>query len=99
MRHCTGSTISMLNKSTGTTDAYFSPHGGATEAIVNEITGAKSEFLVQAYLFTSKPIAKALVEAKKRGVKIGVVLDKSQRKEKYTSADFVTHAGSRTNMF
>ncbi len=47
---------------------------------------------MQAYSFTSKPIAKALVDARKRGVNIVVVLDKSQRREKYTSADFVAHA-------
>ena len=39
---------------------YFSPNGGCTEAIVNEISHAKSEIYVQAYSFTSAPIAKAL---------------------------------------
>src|SRR6185369_5733007 len=76
-------------KAVGTIDTYFSPNGGATEAVVKEINLAKSEILVQAYSFTSKPIAKALVDAHKRGIKIEVVLDKSQRREKYTSADFV----------
>lgn len=83
-------------KATGTIEAYFSPNGGATEAIVKEINAAKSEILVQAYSFTSKPIAKALVDARKRGIKIEAVLDKSQRNEKYTSADFVAHAGIPT---
>ena len=82
--------------STGTTSVYFSPNGGATEAIVKEIDKAKQEILMQAYSFTSRPIAKALIEARKRGIKIEVVLDKSQRKEKYTSADFVAHAGIPT---
>jgi phosphatidylserine/phosphatidylglycerophosphate/cardiolipin synthase-like enzyme len=49
--------------------------------------------MVQAYSFTSAPIAKALVNARKRGVHIEAVLDKSQRTEKYSSADFVAHAG------
>ena len=40
---------------------------------------------MQAYTFTSTPIAKALVDAHKRGVKIEVILDKSQRTEKYSS--------------
>lgn len=83
-------------KSTGTIDTYFSPNGGATEAIVKEINSAKQEILVQAYTFTSKPIAKALIDVRKRGIKIEVILDKSQRKEKYTSADFVAHAGIPT---
>jgi len=83
-------------KATGTIDTYFSPRGGATEAIVKEINAAKSEILVQAYSFTSKPIAKALVDARKKGIKVEAVLDKSQRREKYTSADFVAHAGIPT---
>jgi len=83
-------------RSTGTIDAYFSPHGGCTDAIVKELNNAKIEILVQAYSFTSKPIAKALVDAKKRGVKIEDILDKSQQSEKYSSADFVAHAGIPT---
>ena len=39
---------------------------------------------MQAYSFTSAPIAKALVEAHKRGVDVRVILDKSQRTEKYS---------------
>jgi phosphatidylserine/phosphatidylglycerophosphate/cardiolipin synthase-like enzyme len=83
-------------RSTGTVDVFFSPNGGATGAVVRELDSAKTEILVQAYSFTSKPIAKALVDAHKRGVKVVVVLDKSQRREKYTSADFVAHAGIPT---
>jgi len=52
--------------------------------------------LVQAYSFTSAPIAKALLNAHKRGVKVEVILDKSQRKEKYSSADFLAHSGINT---
>lgn len=83
-------------RSTGTTDVYFSPHGGCTEAIVKELNNAKSEILVQAYSFTSKPISKALVDAKKRSIKIKAILDKSQQSQKYSSADFVAHAGIPT---
>ena len=68
---------------------YFSPNGGCTDAAVREINAAKTTILVQAYRFTSPPIAKALVDAHKRCVQIQVILDKSQRSEKYSSADFV----------
>lgn len=46
---------------TGTVDVHFSPAGGATAAIINELQAARSEILVQAYSFTSTPIAKALL--------------------------------------
>jgi phosphatidylserine/phosphatidylglycerophosphate/cardiolipin synthase-like enzyme len=86
-------TFSAPIPSTGTIDVFFSPNGGATNAIVNEIGKARKEIVVQAYSFTSKPIAKALLDAKKRGISIVAVLDKSQRKEKYTAATFLSNAG------
>lgn len=80
-------------KANGTIEALFSPRGGCTEAIVREIGGARNKILVQAYSFTSTQIAKALIEANKRGVKIEAVLDKSQRRGKYTSATFLANSG------
>ena len=55
-------------------EVYFSPKGGCTDAIIKELKAAKSTVLVQAYWFTSEPIAKALVGAHKRGVKVEVIL-------------------------
>jgi phosphatidylserine/phosphatidylglycerophosphate/cardiolipin synthase-like enzyme len=78
------------------TQVFFSPHGGATQAIVNQISNAKTEILIQAYSFTSTPIAKALVEAHKRGVKVEAIMDKTQRKERYTEATFLANMGIPT---
>jgi phosphatidylserine/phosphatidylglycerophosphate/cardiolipin synthase-like enzyme len=75
---------------------YFSPNGGATYAIVEEIGKAKSEILVQAYSFTSKEIAKALVDAHKRGVHTEIILDKSNKSPKYSAADFTRNMGVPT---
>jgi phosphatidylserine/phosphatidylglycerophosphate/cardiolipin synthase-like enzyme len=72
---------------------YFSPRGGCTEAIVVEIETAKSEVLVQAYSFTSAPIAQALMSIFKKGVKVQVILDESQKTEQYTAATFLSNAG------
>ncbi len=72
---------------------YFSPEGGCTKAIVNEIDSAKSEVLVQAYSFTSRAIAKALLAAHKRGIDVEVILDGTQVAEKYNPAKFLTHSG------
>lgn len=51
---------------------HFSPKGGCTQAVVDLIGSARTEILVQAYSFTSKPIAAALVA--KRGI-TRVILD------------------------
>ncbi|MCX5819271.1 MAG: phospholipase D family protein [Deltaproteobacteria bacterium] len=77
-------------------EVYFSPNNGATEAIVREIDRARSEILVQAYSFTSAPIAKALLKAHKRGVKVQAILDKSQKTQKFSSASFLTNSGIPT---
>jgi phosphatidylserine/phosphatidylglycerophosphate/cardiolipin synthase-like enzyme len=70
---------------------FFSPNGGCTAAIVSELERAKSSVLVQAYSFTSAPIARAVIDAKKRGVRVQVILDRSQKTEKYSSADFLSN--------
>ena len=75
---------------------FFSPRSGCTDAVVSAIRQAKLEILVQAYSFTSAPIAKALVDAHKRGVQVKIILDRSQRKERYSSADFTAHVGIPT---
>jgi len=69
------------------------PKGGCTEAIIRELGKAKINILVQGYSFTSAPIAKALLDAHKKGVKVGVILDKSQRTDKYSSATFFSNNG------
>ena len=74
-------------------EVYFSPHGGCTDAVIRELNKAKSTVLVQAFSFTSAPIAKALLNAHKRGVKVEVILDKSQRKDEYSSATFLFNQG------
>lgn len=75
---------------------YFSPSGGATDAVVGALNQATNSVLVQAYSFTSAPIAKALVDAHRRGVKVQVILDRSQRTEKYSEADFLKNNGIPT---
>jgi phosphatidylserine/phosphatidylglycerophosphate/cardiolipin synthase-like enzyme len=54
---------------------------------------AQTQVLMQAYAFTSAPIAKALVEAHKRGVKVLAVLDKSNEIDQYSAATFLNNAG------
>lgn len=74
-------------------EVYFSPSGGCTAAVVRELAAAKVSIRVQAYSFTSAPIAQALVAAAKRGVTVTVVLDRSNRSSKYSAVTFLQHAG------
>ncbi len=79
-----------------TTEVCFTPGEDCTGLIVRLLNEAKEEILVHAYSFTSAPIAKALVQAHRRGVAVTVVLDRSQRKDRYSEADFLAHMGVPT---
>lgn len=76
--------------------AYFSPNGGCTDAIVRELQQAQRQIYIQAYSFTSEPIAMACVSALRRGVQVVVILDKSQMSEQNSSADFLASSGVTT---
>ena len=63
-----------------TYEVCFTPGDDCSSKIINVITQAKKQVLVQAYSFTSKPIANALVQARKRGIEVKVILDGSCNK-------------------
>ena len=60
------------------------------------MNAATQQILVQAYSFTSAPIAKALVDVHKREVKVLAVLDKANETDKYSAATFLVNAGIQT---
>lgn len=60
--------------------ACFEPKGNCAQQIINTISQAKRQVLVQVYSFTSIPIAQSLVAAKNRGIDIEILSDKSQLK-------------------
>jgi phosphatidylserine/phosphatidylglycerophosphate/cardiolipin synthase-like enzyme len=74
-------------------DVFFSPGGGCTTAIISQIRTATNSIQIQAYSFTSAPIAKALVDAHTRGIQVFVVLDRLQQSDKYSAARFLKNNG------
>ncbi|MEO0293399.1 MAG: phospholipase D family protein [candidate division WOR-3 bacterium] len=60
---------------------YFSPNGGAKEAILREIENAKNTIDVAMYILTDRELSNALVLARERGVTIKVLLDGKSAKE------------------
>jgi phosphatidylserine/phosphatidylglycerophosphate/cardiolipin synthase-like enzyme len=56
--------------------ACFSPHSKCSAHILREIDNARTEILVAVYAFTSDELANALVQAKKRGVTVQVIVDR-----------------------
>ena len=62
-----------------TIEVYFSPSGGARDAILVEVAKAESEIVVMAYGFTSDEIIDALADRNDSGVKLYLVLDKTNK--------------------
>jgi phosphatidylserine/phosphatidylglycerophosphate/cardiolipin synthase-like enzyme len=58
--------------------ALFSPWDDIEAAVVACLRAARRQVLVQAFSFTSRPIARALIEAKSRGVDVRVTADASE---------------------
>ncbi|WP_228980547.1 phospholipase D family nuclease [Paraburkholderia gardini] len=72
----------------------FVPNGASCQdLLVDEINNTRRTLLIQAYSFTSAPIAAAVKRAKDRGVDVRVILDKSQVSQRYSSATFLRNAG------
>ena len=76
-----------------TVEVYFER---CTDAVVRELSHAKQTVHVQAYSFTSAPIARALTDAEERDVKVIAILDASNRTRNYSAADFLAHEGIET---
>ncbi len=74
---------------------YFTPSYEALDAITDEINSARETIDVAVYDFTSRPLSKALVRAKKRGVKIRVILDRQANgpSNRYTKYTFLKNNG------
>jgi phosphatidylserine/phosphatidylglycerophosphate/cardiolipin synthase-like enzyme len=68
----------------GTVEIAFSPNGACTAATVRFIGEAKHSIRLAAYGLTSSPIGQALVEAKKRGVDVRIVVDREHNGRRNT---------------
>jgi len=62
----------------GTVQVAFTPWDNAEGLIVDGIRRAKHQILVQAFSFTSRTLANALMAAKRRGVDVQIMADREQ---------------------
>lgn len=87
----------ILTHAAPTVSAGFSPSAESTgqsalQLVLNTINGANHSIDVAAYIFTSKPVAEALVTAKNRGVSVRVVADKKGNMT-YSAVTFLANQG------
>lgn len=75
------------------TAAYFSPRGGCERAIINLINHSEKSIDVAIYSFTDRKIAKALINAFNRGVKVRVIIDYGNGKSRFCVGPLLERAG------
>jgi phosphatidylserine/phosphatidylglycerophosphate/cardiolipin synthase-like enzyme len=76
-----------------TAEVFFSPDAEADRAIASAMADARERVWIAGYYFTSSTIAKALGQARARGLDVRVVLDRSQATLKYSSATYFHNHG------
>lgn len=72
---------------------YFSPSGGARDALLRILNRARREVLLQVHSFQDETLLNALVEAKKRGVNVEVILDPHHEKIRTDDFQFLLAQG------
>ena len=78
---------------TDTLNVCFTPPSGCGSLIANEIARAKESIYIQAFGLTSQQIVDQLILAKNKGVKIRVLLDRSNLHDKYSKMPELKRAG------
>ena len=78
---------------------FTPPYNKCTNFIIDEIAKARETVHIMAYGFTSSEIAKALIDAKSRGVSVHVLLDKSNLVGKTSQMQAIRAAGIDTAIY
>jgi phosphatidylserine/phosphatidylglycerophosphate/cardiolipin synthase-like enzyme len=76
--HASGLETSKGIAAAGTIEYAFTPADDAAGLIVRTIDAARSQVLVQAFSFTHRDIADALIRAARRGLDVQIIADREQ---------------------
>ena len=83
----------VLNTLYAKTEVLFSPKGSIKDTIIKTIISSEEKIDIVAFTFTAGDIAEALYNAKERGVKIRIIIDQRQDKERYPPLEFLKEEG------
>jgi len=85
--------LTLCLSSIAKTEVYFSLYDDPETVIVENINKAEVFIDIAMYTFTDKEISQAVIEAKERGVKVRIYLDRSQVEAKYSSSRLLVEKG------
>jgi phosphatidylserine/phosphatidylglycerophosphate/cardiolipin synthase-like enzyme len=81
--------INLASMAHAESKVYFSPNGGCQAAVISKINDAHKSIYVAMYSFTSREIANALAAAKERHVKVKVILDTFEIKDRFSKSRYL----------
>ncbi len=76
-----------------TADVCFTPGADCASSVAGAITSARERVWLLGYGFSEDTIVTALTTARKRGLDVRVILDRSNEKGTYSSANYVSKLG------
>ena len=76
----------------------FTPPTGCADLIAKEIFHAQKEIYLQAYSFTSKKIIDQIISAYNRGIKVNILLDRSNLTDRFSKSYLLTDAGIKVKI-
>lgn len=85
-------------RAAGTLQIAFTPGDEADRIIIGAIQKARRQILVQAFSFTHRKIAQALISARRRGVDVQLIADREQT-EKISGEHIANMAAAGVQMF
>jgi phosphatidylserine/phosphatidylglycerophosphate/cardiolipin synthase-like enzyme len=80
-------------------EAYFSPDDRPAERLINLINGTKRKIYGAVYMFTDALIAQALINAKKRGVDVRIIVDNATMDYEYGKGTLLKDNGIDVYVF
>lgn len=85
--------VSIARAAARASEVYFSPWDDAEGALLGVLAKASKSIHMQAYLLTSRPIAKALLAAHQRGVRVQLLADQQMALKNGEQLDLLASAG------
>lgn len=70
-------------------EVAFAPDPAALQLVLKAIQSARRSIHVAAYVFTSKPVAQALLTAQRAGIEVAVVADRKENSGRYSATRFL----------
>ncbi len=79
--------------------AFFSPDDNVQEILVQLIDQEKKSIKIAIFSFTDGKIAQALVDARRRGVQVEVIVDITGTRDKFSKIDWLTQNGIKVTVY